>query len=381
MRYHCIATFAGSTQRASQPIQRLGWTSDRIPIVGLGNTKVEGQIVSQFREDGTFHEESTSESGKSVFDGQSRINGQLLLLQSGDIRQQAFFRFTGTDTAIVTYPDGTIIEVHRAGQPSSLTQTSSSSKSASRFSLGGQDKTSQPASDAASTSRAAVGARLQPTPANLPDRLLLRRVDEPNEKGFSVLVPEDWEIKGGVFNVHPDQTSGPANSITPKYDFAVMNTPSGEVMVHWIPTWNYADLSMAPSNGILQPGPYYQGMPVRSFCSPEAFLRDLLARERPTATGISVLGRDSLVEIDRAYEERFAEVNQSLLQMNLAPVRFESLALLVEYTENNTRFREVLTPLVDNRSGASCVNEQPCSFAHRDRLTNGSGHRPDPEFL
>lgn len=364
-----LATFAGSHANgasATYSKETPGGASGQNPMI-VGTWYYEGggvRIVSQFREDGTFHEESTSESGKSVFDGQYRINGQLLLLQSGDIRQQAFFRFTGTDTAIVTYPDGTIIEVHRAGQPSSLTQTSSSSKSASRFSLGGQDKTSQPASDAASTSRAAVGARLQPTPANLPDRLLLRRVDEPNEKGFSVLVPEDWEIKGGVFNVHPDQTSGPANSITPKYDFAVMNTPSGEVMVHWIPTWNYADLSMAPSNGILQPGPYYQGMPVRSFCSPEAFLRDLLARERPTATGISVLGRDSLVEIDRAYEERFAEVNHSLLQMNLAPVRFESLALLVEYTENNTRFREVLTTtLVDNRSGAFMwSNEQTLLF-------------------
>jgi len=342
-----------------------GGSGQQPSIVGTWNYEGGGgRIVSQFREDGTFHEESTSENGKSVFDGQYRINGQLLLLQSGDIRQQAFFRFTGTDTAIVTYPDGTIIEVHRAGHPSSFTQTSSTSKSASKFSLGGQATPSQPANEVSGRSQASVGARLQPAPANLPDRLLLRRVDEPNEKGFSVLVPENWEIKGGVFNVHPDQTNGPANSITPKYDFAVMNTPSGEVMVHWIPTWNYADLSTAPSNGILQPGAHYQGMPVRSFCSPEAFLRDLLARERPTATDVSVLDRDPLAEIDRAYEERFASVNQSLVQMNLAPVRFESLALLIEYTENNTRFREVLkTTLVDNRSGAFMwSNEQTLLF-------------------
>jgi hypothetical protein len=58
-------------------------------------------------------------------------------------------------------------------------------------------------------------------------------------------------------------------------------------------------------------------------------------------------------EVSAAFEKQAEQVNMSLRQMGIAPMRFESGAMLVEYSEGGQRYREsVLTTIADNRAGA-----------------------------
>jgi hypothetical protein len=77
-----------------------------------------------------------------------------------------------------------------------------------------------------------------------------------------------------------------------------------------------------------------------------------------------VIGTDPMEAISAAYAKRFESFNQSLANIGIAPMTFQSLAILVEYTENRVRFREVLfTTLGDNRAGTlAWSNERTLMF-------------------
>jgi len=49
----------------------------------------------------------------------------------------------------------------------------------------------------------------------------LRRVTEPRETAFTILVPAGWRFEGGILRVNPLTTNGPANTLGAKSDFTV----------------------------------------------------------------------------------------------------------------------------------------------------------------
>jgi hypothetical protein len=183
---------------------------------------------------------------------------------------------------------------------------------------------------------------------------LLQRVWEPHEKAFTVLVPKGWQIAGGIFNVDPLKMNGPGNTISPKCDFTVKNDERGSIMIRWMPSWNFADLTYSPTGfGLFRPGQYYQGMPVRVMVNAKPFLTEMLGKERPQASNLKVIAEDPMNEVSTAFARQAEQVNNNLRQMGLAPMRFESLAMVVEYTEGGERYREsLMTTIADNRAGA-----------------------------
>jgi hypothetical protein len=186
------------------------------------------------------------------------------------------------------------------------------------------------------------------------NRLVLQRVWEPNEHAFTVLVPMGWKMRGGIFNVDPLQTNGPGNTISPKCDFAVESDDQGTIMIRWMPSWNYADLTFAGmGGGFFQPGQWYQGMPVRLMVSAKQFLYEMLGAEHPKGSDLSILEEDPMAEVTAAFNKAAEETNRALQQMGIGPLRFESMALMVEYMEEGQRYREWLTTTIaDNRCGA-----------------------------
>ena len=182
----------------------------------------------------------------------------------------------------------------------------------------------------------------------------MQRIWEPREQAFSFLLPQGWTLEGGVFNVNPLQMNGPGNTTTPKCDLTVKADARGTVMLRWVPSWNYADLSLAPTGwGTFRPGMHYQGMPVRPIVGARQFLTELIKSMRPQAADIKIVAEDPLPEVAAAYARRAELINQNLQKMGLAPTRFEALALVVEYREAGEHFREVLsTTIADARGGA-----------------------------
>ena len=59
---------------------------------------------------------------------------------------------------------------------------------------------------------------------NYRSTLILRRVSEPKENAFSILVPDGWQTAGGIFRVDPTAQGGPSQSIAAK--FVELSMPS-----------------------------------------------------------------------------------------------------------------------------------------------------------
>ena len=187
-----------------------------------------------------------------------------------------------------------------------------------------------------------------------PDQVCFDRVWEPNENAFTVVVPKGWKIRGGIFNVNPLQVNGPGNAISPKCDFAVMSDDQESMMMRWMPSWNYADLTYSPGGGAnFPPGQWYQGMPVRLMVSARQFLWEMLQAERPRASGMTIAVEDPVNEVTAAFYQRAEQLNQSLQQAGLPPLKFESWDMVVGYSEDGqSYFEEVTTTICDNRAGA-----------------------------
>jgi hypothetical protein len=300
-----------------------------------GTTHAQVEMLAEFLADGTFHQVVQGLQGRQAFSGRYQLNGQTLYLQAdgGQPAVQAVCRFTDPDTAVVAYASGETLTWKRVS-----VQTPSPVP----------PKPSEPHSAAVVTPTAG-GA----SPKTI-KTLMMQRIWEPREQAFSFLLPKGWTMEGGVFNVNPLQMNGAGNTTTPKCDLAVKADARGAVMLRWVPSWNYADLSLAPSGwGMFRPGMHYQGMPVRPIVGARQFLTELFKSMRPQATDIKVVAEGPMPEIAAAYARQTGPINQNLQKLGLAPTRFEALALAVEYREAGEHFREVLsTTIADARGGA-----------------------------
>ena len=187
------------------------------------------------------------------------------------------------------------------------------------------------------------------------DQARFDRVPEPNQNAFTVLVPRCWKIRGGIFDVNPLQADGTGNSMSPKCDFAVMSDDQGTMMMRWIPSWNFADPGYSPSGGAqLQPGQWYQGMPVRPMVSARQFLWELLQAERTRATGMTIDAEEAVNEITAAFYKQAEPLNRGLEQAGLPTWNFESWDMRVEYTEGGQLFwEEVIATIGDYRRGGN----------------------------
>lgn len=325
----------------------------------VGRWEIQGpdmRIVADFKADGSFQQVITTASGREEARGHYEFVWGILKLQSEGtfMIQQIVCRFQDDDTVQLGYPDGQVRTARRIQAEEPAPAARAGRAATTRLAV-------EPARPEAQTVPPTTPSPPWPTGTNSPSataqpaKTLFQRVTEPRENAFTVLVPKGWKTEGGIFNVNPLQSNGPGNSLSPKCDFAVKRDDAGTVMLRWLPTWNYADLSLAPSGGygLFQPGQMYQGMPVQPMLPPRQFLLDTLRKDRPRAGQVQIIAEDPIPEVSQAFAHLAESVNASLRNLGKAPIRFDSLALLVEYTEDGTRYREAfMTTIADNRSGA-----------------------------
>jgi hypothetical protein len=298
------------------------------------------EIVAEFFEDGTFRQTTVTSQERMIHTGRYQFDGQqlFLMVDGSQAPDRLLCHLADSDTAIVTYANGQTLTWKRVdGQ---------------KFPASRGNHAQPPASAGASGAGTSTAPVVQ-TGKKIPF-MLLHRTWEPKEKAFSFLLPKGWMVEGGVFNVNPLKMNGAGNTISPKCDLTVKKDGGGIVMLRWVPSWNYADLSLAPMGwGAFRPGTFYQGMPVKPLVGPRPFLLELLRTTRPMATEIKILAEDPMQEVVAAYTRRAEQMNQQLRGMGLTPTRFEALGLMVEYREAGEHFREVLmTTIADARGGA-----------------------------
>jgi len=177
--------------------------------------------------------------------------------------------------------------------------------------------------------------------------VVFRPFVEPRERAFTVLVPQGWQARGGLFHVDPTAMGGPANSIMPKCDLVVAS-PDGAAYVHFLPSWSFADFSRNPqamgTAMLFPPGRLYAGMVVRPKPDVTTFLRQLFAERHPGASGVVVRHVVPLPDVVREY----------LRVTSPGPMAScEAGAVILDYVEGGTKFTEAIwTVLVDTRVAA-----------------------------
>lgn len=300
----------------------------------------EIEILAVLNGDGTFTRQMRTAQGVETSKGRyTATPDTLTIYPEQDEPIQFRYRLVDANTLEVTDATGEGVQMVR--QDGAV--------------AGGQTST-LPASGAVAT----PAALLPPTPGTTAGTtrrptVVFQRQWERNERAFSLLTPQGWQMEGGVFNVNPLQANGPGNSLAPKCDLTVKKDVAGSVMSRWLPSWNYADFSVepTPSADLFPVGSQYQGMQVKPMPTAEGFLQELFGVLHPGATDIRLLARDDFPEILQAYQHSFQQTNQMLANLGKRPAQFDVLGLTVEYSDNGVRYREGLfTAIVDMRSGA-----------------------------
>jgi hypothetical protein len=199
--------------------------------------------------------------------------------------------------------------------------------------------------------------------AGKPITLRFERKWEPNERAFSILVPADWTLQGGMFHVDPTQAGGPGNSIDGKCDVTIKKDAEGTVAFRSLPSWNYADFSrnpqMAFAASMFPAGSRYQGMEVRPMPSCAQYLQGLFAQLRPGVSEVKVVQSMPIPELAEVFRTLFKSVDEQQRMMGFPALAYDAGGLVVDYTEGGRRFREaVVTCLIDFRAAAAMWSNQ-----------------------
>jgi hypothetical protein len=193
--------------------------------------------------------------------------------------------------------------------------------------------------------------------------LRFQRQWEPREHAYSFLVPTGWTVEGGIFHVNPMQAGGSGNSIDGKCDLAVKKDTAGTAMFRWLPTWNYCDMTQSAqfsmTAGLFPVGSRYQGMEVRPMPDYAGFLQGLFRSLHPAASDVNVVELKPMPELSEVMRTINKGVDDQIRMLGLGATRYDAGGMIVEYTENGTRFREgLVTCLVDMRSAAAMWSNQ-----------------------
>lgn len=188
-----------------------------------------------------------------------------------------------------------------------------------------------------------------------PKTLVFRRVSEPKENAFSVLVPQGWIVEGGVFRINPLTAGGPFNSMWPKCDLSLKRDRSGSTMIRFLPTMNYADFShprFAIQKQLFPPGSKFQGGLVKPMPSVQEFLGELFQSVHPGVTEVRIQYR-ALPELADIVNRVHKSANDMFALLKMPPMLASAGVLLAEYREGGVLYKEALiTALVDARGAA-----------------------------
>ena len=185
----------------------------------------------------------------------------------------------------------------------------------------------------------AVSAQPRAGNPRLPSTLRFRRVAEPKENAFTVLVPEGWQTAGGIVRVNPLTGGGALNAVAAKADFAVKRDAQGTAMIRFLPDTKFVDVRGTPVGnvGVFQPGSNYNGATVYPVMVPATFLASVaFPYAHPQAGPPQVLERKPLPALVEELEVG-ARYNPVLASFQCA-----AGMITIAYEEGGIRYREKL---------------------------------------
>lgn len=207
-----------------------------------------------------------------------------------------------------------------------------------------------------------------------------KRMNEPREKAFSILVPAGWKASGGIFRVDPNRAGGPLNSMEAKCDLSFRKDSWATVEFRIHPDITYAIPGIG--GGFFPPGSNYQGAQVKPYEDAPSFVRNLFGSTRKNARNVNIVAVKRLPGEIKSMNAGMAYMNNLLAQLGMAEMRFEAdaAACVVEYNEGAVRYREViLSGIVNMRGALSWKNTRTLSF--RAPLTQFDSWKPAMDIM
>ena len=187
------------------------------------------------------------------------------------------------------------------------------------------------------------------TSQGVPATVVFRKIAEPREGAFTMLIPRDWIVNGGIFRVDPNQAGGTLNAIEAKIDIVIGSDSRGTVMMRRLPKVNYADGPMIPfTHG---PGSNYNGAMVVRMPTVNDYLMWAFKQMRPQASSVSVVYKEDLPKLVQTVRRMSEPLNRTIAQLGMRPPEYYAGLVIIEYNEGETRFKELIyTLLVDGRA-------------------------------
>ncbi|MBL8231724.1 MAG: hypothetical protein JNL98_24720 [Bryobacterales bacterium] len=185
----------------------------------------------------------------------------------------------------------------------------------------------------------AVGEAVGPSGRTV---IRFRRIMEPRETAFTVLVPEGWKFEGGVLRVNPLTANGALNTVSAKFDFRIAR--DGGAFMHFLPSITYKDSRRMGAAAMgFPPGSSYMGARVMYLMDAQSFLAQyIFPQAHPQARNLRVVDRGTLPALLRAYQAAAPRM------AGFSGFRYDSAVLTVMYEEGGVTYKEKLMTIIED---------------------------------
>lgn len=171
--------------------------------------------------------------------------------------------------------------------------------------------------------------------------IYFKRVEEPGEKAFSLLIPAGWTIEGGAIRLQSDQIAGAANMIDCKFDMAVKNDPDGGVMIRWLPEMMCLDQSRAFG---YPEGSVFNNTLVRRKRPPMQFILEVaIPYSHPEAVDVNIISEKPLPGLAGLFQRNVEPAMQAITNMS-----YQAGMLEYSYTERGNKYQERMVTVIED---------------------------------
>ncbi|HBE39648.1 MAG TPA: hypothetical protein DDW27_00270 [Bacteroidales bacterium] len=171
--------------------------------------------------------------------------------------------------------------------------------------------------------------------------LYFRRLEEPREKAFSLLVPDGWIIEGGALRLISDQIAGAANMIDCKFDMTVKNNSTGSVMIRWLPEMMCLDQSRAFG---YPEGSVFNNTLVRRKRTPSKFIYEVaIPYSHPEAMDVNIISEKPLPGLAELFQRYIDPAMQAITNMS-----YQAVMLEYSYSERGIKYQERMITVIED---------------------------------
>jgi hypothetical protein len=171
--------------------------------------------------------------------------------------------------------------------------------------------------------------------------ILFKRVDEPKEKAFSLLVPRGWILEGGAIRLLDPNIAGANNMVECKFDLAVKKDAAGSVMIRWLPEMLCIDQSQAWGN---PEGAVFNNFLVRRKRDPSTFIIQVgIPYAHPNASNLKIRNSKAIPGLETQYA---ASIDPSLKMFT--NMSYRSAITEFTYDENGNSYIERMVAVIED---------------------------------